>query len=69
METDHSKFCENRKKQNYQNLADINKEVSNYQQFRFELIKYLDYNPVIKYTNFKLKANKLYYKNNCNFEF
>ena len=68
LETNHSLFCENRKKQNYQNLADINAEVSNYQQFRKDLIKYLEFNPVIKYTEFKIKANKLYYKNNCNFE-
>ena len=32
LETDHSLFCENRK-QNYENLADINAEVSNYWQF------------------------------------
>ena len=68
LETNHSIFCENRKKQNYQNLANINAEVSNYQQFRKDLIKYLEFNPVIKYNEFKIKANKLYYKNNCNFE-
>ena len=34
LETEHSLFCENRKKQKYENLADINAEVSNYQLFR-----------------------------------
>ena len=44
LETEHSNFCENRNKQNYQNLEDINKEVKNYKHFREELINYLDCN-------------------------
>ena len=68
LETEHSKFCEEHKKQKFENLADINIEVKNYKSFRKDLIEYLDFNPIIKYTDFKKKANKLYYKNKCNFE-
>ena len=28
---------------------------------------YLESHPLIKYSQFKNKSNKLYYKNNCNF--
>jgi len=68
LETEHSKFCEDHKKQKFENLADINVEVKNYKSFRKDLIEYLDFNPIIKYTDFKIRANKLYYKNKCNFE-
>ena len=45
-------------------MIDINAEVSNYNQFILDLINYLDYNPVIKFSELKRKANKLYHKNN-----
>ena len=68
LESGHSLFYENWKKQNYENLAYINAEASNYLEFLKDLIKYLEFNLDIKYTEFKIKANKLYYKNKCNFE-
>ncbi len=49
-------------------MNDINIEESNYQKFKKDLIKYLEFNTVIKFTEFKIKASKLFYKNNCNFE-
>ena len=56
-ETAHSKFCDNRKIQKYENIADINIEIKNYKTFRKDLIEYLDFNPIIKYSDFIKKAN------------
>ena len=39
-----------------------------YKHFRTNLIEYLEKNPLIKYSEFKLKDTKYYYKNECNFE-
>ena len=42
--------------------------MKNYKHFRTNLIEYLEKNPLIKYSEFKLKDTKYYYKNECNFE-
>ena len=63
----HSEFFEIRNNDLYHLYTDINTEIINYKKFKEEIIIYLDNNPVIKYKSFKIKAIKLYYKNNCNF--
>ena len=42
--------------------------MKNYKHFRQNLLKYLESNPIIKYTEFKKKATSYYYKYDCNFK-
>ena len=65
---DHSNYCNEIIRKVYNNIADINDEVNNYKEFRESIENYLDKYPLIKYSKFILKANKLYYKKNCNFD-
>ena len=64
----HSNYCNEIIRKVYNNIADINEEVNNYKEFRESIENYLDKYPLIKYSKFILKANKLYYKKNCNFD-
>ena len=68
LETEHSEYCNNKVKEKYTNDVDLNAAINNYKNFKEELIKFLNLNPIIKYTDFKEKATKLYYKNNCQFK-
>ena len=64
---DHSDKCKNIKKQSYENIQNINTEISNYNNFREELIKFLNLNPVISFHDFAKEGQNLYDKNSCNF--
>ena len=64
---DHSDKCKNIKKIEYENIQSINKEISNYKNFREELINYLNLNPVISFHDFAKEGQSIYDKNNCNF--
>ena len=67
MDWDHSPFCNKLQIPKYENFADIEGEITNYNQFKKDLINYLNSHPIIKYSEFKNKAMKFYYKNKCNF--
>ena len=58
MNWEHSQFCGKLNLPKYENYADIEGAISNYNQ---------NSHPIIKYTEFKNKAIKFYYKNKCNF--
>ena len=49
----------------FENYADITAEINNYSQ---ELLQFLNLNPIIKYSEFKKKDLKYYYKNKYNFK-
>ena len=68
LETENSEYCNNKVNEKYTNDLDLNAAINNYKNFKDELIKFLNLNPIIKYTDFKEKATKLYYKNNCQFK-
>ena len=68
MDWGHSEFCDKLNIPKYENYADIEGEISNYKEFKNDIIKYLNSHPIIKYTEYKKKAHKLYYKNHCNFK-
>ena len=67
MDWGHSEFCDKLNIPKYENYADIEGEISNYKEFKNDIIKYLNSHPIIKYTEYKKKEHKLYYKNHCNF--
>ena len=64
---DHSKECDNLVKEIPTNFLEINKEISNYQEFRKNLKEYLGKNPNTNFNDFKKEADKLYAKNNFQF--
>lgn len=64
----HSDFCNKIIKEEYQNKADIEAEVNNYQEFRKNIKDWLDKFPLTKYREFKKKAISFYFKCQCNFE-
>ena len=49
----HSDFCNKIIKEEYQNKADIEAEVNNYQEFRKNIKDWLDKFPLTKYREFK----------------
>ena len=55
-------------KQKFDNYQSINLEISNYKNFRDNLIEFLKLNPIITYQDFIKEAQNIYDKNKCNFE-
>ena len=51
----------------YDNIGNINKKMDNYKNFREVIIKYLNLNPLIKYSDFRKYASELYEKTNFSF--
>lgn len=58
---DNINVCNKIIKKIYDNLGDINKEIENNNNFKEILEDFLDSHPLIKYSQFKHKANKLDY--------
>ena len=69
LETEHSKSCLNIPKQLYTNTVDINKQISNYKQYREELYNLHDINIIVKFKEFKEKEIKLYKKQIASLQF
>lgn len=63
----HSEQCNKICKPLYENYKEINKEIYNYNKFKFSLIEYLNKYPTITYTKFRKLALQLYEANECSF--
>ena len=55
MDWGHSEFCDKLNIPKYENYADIEGEISNYKEFKNDIIKYLNSHPIIKYSEYKKK--------------
>ena len=64
---DHSKECYNLVKEKPTNILEVNKEISNYQEFRNFLKEYLGKNHNINFNDFRKEGDKLYTENNYQF--
>ena len=51
----HSTFCDKSNLPQYENLGDIAKEIDKYDDFKKDIIYYLESNPLIKYSDYKKK--------------
>lgn len=67
MDWGHSDFCDIQNIPKYENIASIVTEITNYKEFKKEIIDYLEKYPIIKYIDYKKKVLSFYYKNNCLF--
>ena len=55
-------------KQKYDNIGDINNEITYYSKYREELLNILNKNPLITYSEFKKKSSILFRYNDYNFD-
>ena len=69
MFTSHNDLCDKKSNVLYDNIADINSNIINYEGFKENLINYLNKNPLVSIYEFKKYALKLFLSsnNNCNF--
>jgi uncharacterized protein with FMN-binding domain len=63
----HNEICDIKNKKVYDNLANIEKEINNFSNYKEALISFLNKNPLIGYNAFKKKAVNIYLKNEYEF--
>ena len=64
----HSEECLSIRKQKYENSADINKEIANYNDYKILLTSKLQKDPLVTFNEFKKWASELYRNSEYNFE-
>ena len=52
----HNKICDNIKEKVYDNLADINDNITKFSDFKKILIDFLNHNPLINFNSYKKKV-------------
>ena len=66
MDLEHSDFYNKKNIPKYENIVNIEDEITNYKEFKRE-IEYLEKYPIFKYIDLFKKALSSYYKNKCVF--
>lgn len=64
---EHNNICDKKDIKIYDNLANVEKTIVNYEEYKEELIDYLNNNPIKSYKNLKKKALDLFLKKDANF--